>query len=136
MSEVEYELYKLGVPVKTRHNEVAPSQFETAPIFEEANIATDHNQLTMEVLRKVAAPPQLRGAPAREALCRHQRQRQAQQLVDGGRRERSDLDGENLLDPGKTPHQNLRFLLVPDGDAQGRAQARGPAPRGHRLLRQ
>ena len=54
MAEVEYELYKLGVPVKTRHNEVAPSQFETAPIFEEANISTDHNQLTMEILRKVA----------------------------------------------------------------------------------
>src|SRR5690606_12601458 len=54
MTEMEYELYKLGVPVKTRHNEVAPSQFEVAPIFEEANISTDHNQLLMEVLRKVA----------------------------------------------------------------------------------
>jgi glutamine synthetase len=54
MSEVENELYRLGVPVKTRHNEVAPSQFEMAPIFEEANLASDHNMLSMEVLRRTA----------------------------------------------------------------------------------
>src|SRR5690606_27992257 len=55
MQEVEYELYKLGIPAKTRHNEVAPSQFEIAPIFEEVNIASDHNHLIMETMRKVAA---------------------------------------------------------------------------------
>src|SRR5690606_15478897 len=54
MMECEYELYKLGVPCKTRHNEVAPSQFEAAPIFEYANIAADHNQLVMEVIKTVA----------------------------------------------------------------------------------
>lgn len=54
MSEAELELYKLGVPIKTRHNEVAPAQFEMAPIFEEAHVAVDHNLLTMDVLKKVA----------------------------------------------------------------------------------
>jgi glutamine synthetase len=54
MMEVERELYKLGVPVKTRHNEVAPGQYEIAPIFEAGNLATDHNQLVMTVLRSVA----------------------------------------------------------------------------------
>src|SRR5204863_100580 len=54
MQEAEYELYKLGFPAKTRHNEVAPSQYEIAPIFEEANVASDHNQLLMEILRVVA----------------------------------------------------------------------------------
>src|SRR5262249_62417373 len=55
MQEAEIELYKLGIPVKTRHNEVAPNQFEVAPIFEEANVAADHNQLVMDVMRRVAA---------------------------------------------------------------------------------
>ncbi len=54
MQELEFELYRLGVPAKTRHNEVAPSQFEMAPIFEEANVAADHNQIVMEVMRRVA----------------------------------------------------------------------------------
>jgi glutamine synthetase len=55
MQEVEYELYKLGVPAKTRHNEVAPNQYEAAPIFEEANLAADHNQLVMDMMKKVAS---------------------------------------------------------------------------------
>ena len=82
MAEVEDELFKLGVPVKTRHNEVAPSQYEIAPIFENANLATDHQMMTMEVLQahRAAVRP---GLPAaREAVRRHQRLRQAQQLVD------------------------------------------------------
>ena len=54
MEDVEHELYKLGVPVKTRHNEVAPSQFELAPIFEDVNISADHNILTMEILKSTA----------------------------------------------------------------------------------
>jgi glutamine synthetase len=54
MQEAEAELYKVGVPVKTRHNEVAPSQYELAPIFENANVATDHQMMTMEVLRRMA----------------------------------------------------------------------------------
>ncbi|MBU6375041.1 MAG: glutamine synthetase III [Bdellovibrionales bacterium] len=111
MSEVELELYKLGVPVKTRHNEVAPSQFETAPIFEEANVAVDHNQLTMEVLRKVALRHQfhalLHEKPFAGVNGSGKHCNWSMSLIGGG----SD-DGENLLEPGRTPHQNLRFLLV------------------------
>ncbi|OFZ21156.1 MAG: glutamine synthetase [Bdellovibrionales bacterium GWB1_55_8] len=112
MSEMEQELYKLGVPVKTRHNEVAPSQFETAPIFEEANIATDHNQLVMEILRKVAARHNF-------SVLLHEKPYAG---VNGSGKHNNwslmtaasgpDIDGENLLDPGTTPHQNLRFLLI------------------------
>ena len=54
MMDLEHRLYKLGIPLKTRHNEAAPAQFELAPVFEDANIATDHNMLTMEVLRGTA----------------------------------------------------------------------------------
>lgn len=111
MSEVELELYKLGIPVKTRHNEVAPSQFETAPIFEEANIAVDHNQITMETLKKVAKRHHY------EALIH---EKPFAGLNGSGKHNNwslavtasgDELDGLNLLDPGKTPHQNLRFLL-------------------------
>ncbi|MEK6705096.1 MAG: glutamine synthetase III [Bdellovibrionota bacterium] len=112
MSEVEHELYKLGVPLKTRHNEVAPSQFETAPIFEEANISTDHNQLMMEVLRKVALRHSfavlLHEKPFSGINGSGKHNNWSLMISAGG----SGLNGENLLDPGQTPHQNLRFLLV------------------------
>ncbi|MCC7440633.1 MAG: glutamine synthetase III [Bdellovibrionales bacterium] len=110
MSEVETELFKLGVPIKTRHNEVAPSQFETAPIFEEANVATDHNQIVMELMRKVALRHNYQclfhekpfaGINGSGKHCNF-----SMQITGGG-----SLDGENLLEPGKTPHQNLRFLV-------------------------
>jgi len=110
MSEFEMELFKLGVPTKTRHNEVAPSQFETAPIFEEANVATDHNQIVMELLRKVALRHNYQcllhekpfaGINGSGKHCNF-----SMQITGGG-----TLDGENLLEPGKTPHQNLRFLV-------------------------
>ena len=119
MSEVEYELYKLGVPVKTRHNEVAPNQFESAPIFEEANIASDHNQLTMEILRKVATRHHL-------AVLLHEKPFAG---INGSGKHNNwslsavsnhlDTDGENLLEPGQTPHQNLRFLLILTGILKG-----------------
>ena len=82
MLETEMELYKLGVPVKTRHNEVAPSQYEIAPLFENANVATDHNMLVMETMARVAGRYGLQAAPAREAVRRGQRVGQARQLVD------------------------------------------------------
>jgi glutamine synthetase len=111
MAEMEHELYKLGVPVKTRHNEVAPSQFETAPIFEEVNLSTDHNQLTMEVLRKVAQRHGLacllHEKPFAGVNGSGKHNNWSMQITGSG-----ELDGQNLLDPGKTPHQNLRFLLV------------------------
>jgi glutamine synthetase len=111
MNEAEYELYKLGVPVKTRHNEVAPSQFEVAAIFEEANVATDHNHLIMETLKRVARQHNY------EALFH---EKPFAELNGSGKHCNwslavstigSESSPENLLDPGKTPHENLRFLL-------------------------
>ncbi len=119
MSEVEYELYKLGVPVKTRHNEVAPSQFETAPIFEEANIATDHNQLTMEILRRVSVrhgfSVLFHEKPFAGINGSGKHNNWSLMITASGH----ELDGDNLLDPGKTPHQNLRFLLILSGVLKG-----------------
>ena len=86
MSEVESELYKVGVPVKTRHNEVAPSQYEIAPVFENANLATDHQMMTMETMRRIGAEVRARVPAAREAVCRRQRLGQAPELVDERRR--------------------------------------------------
>jgi glutamine synthetase len=110
IAEVEVELYKLGVPIMTRHNEVAPCQFEMAPVFEETDIAVDHNQLVMTVLKKVALRHGL-------AACLHEKPFAG---INGSGKHcnwsmaiisNNDLDGVNLLKPGKTPHQNLRFLL-------------------------
>lgn len=112
MSEMEYELYKLGVPIKTRHNEVAPSQFECAPVFEEANIATDHNQILMEVLRKVAQRHNFMALLHEKPFAgingsgKHNNWAMMVTASD------PSVNGENLLDPGKTPHENIRFLLV------------------------
>ncbi len=110
ISEVELELYKLGVPIVTRHNEVAPCQFEMAPIFEDTDVATDHNQLVMAVLRKVAQ---------RHSLYVSLHEKPFGGVNGSGKHcnwsmaitADNDLDGTNLLKPGKTPHQNLRFLL-------------------------
>jgi glutamine synthetase len=104
MQEVEFELYKLGIPVKTRHNEVAPSQFELAPIFEDTNIASDHNLLTMEVLKRVALKHGF--------VCLLHEKPFAGVNGSGKHNNWSMANdkGENLLEPGNTPHQNLRFL--------------------------
>lgn len=104
MQEAEFELYKLGIPVKTRHNEVAPSQFELAPIFEDMNIASDHNLLTMEVLKRVALKHGL--------VCLLHEKPFAGVNGSGKHNNWSMANdkGENLLEPGHTPHQNLRFL--------------------------
>jgi glutamine synthetase len=104
MQESEYELYKLGIPVKTRHNEVAPSQFELAPIFEDMNIASDHNLLTMEVLKRVALKHGM--------VCLLHEKPFAGVNGSGKHNNWSMANdkGENLLEPGHTPHQNLRFL--------------------------
>jgi glutamine synthetase len=106
MEELEEELYKLGVPVKTRHNEVAPSQFELAPIFENCNVAVDHNALTMETLRRVAG--------RHNFMCLLHEKPFAG--INGSGKHcnwsMANDKGENLLDPGTTPHQNLRFLAM------------------------
>lgn len=106
MKDVNEELWKLGVSAKTQHNEVAPAQHELAPIYAEANIAVDHNQLVMKTLKKVA--------------CQHGLQCLLHEKpfagVNGsGKHNNWSIttdDGINLLDPGKTPHENIQFLLV------------------------
>jgi glutamine synthetase len=72
MIELEMECHKLGIPIKTRHNEVAPNQFELAPIYEEANLANDHNQLVMDTMKRVARHHGFAVLVAREAVCRCQ----------------------------------------------------------------
>ena len=105
MADAEIELFKLGIPVKTRHNEVAPSQYEFAPIFEDSNLATDHNQLTMEVIRKTAPKYGL-------AALFHEKPFAG---INGSGKHNnwsmSTDDGENLLNPGETPHDNAQFLV-------------------------
>ena len=105
MLEAETELYKLGVPVKTRHNEVAPSQYELAPIFENANVATDHNMLVMETLKRVASRYGLQ-------LLLHEKPFAG---INGSGKHlnwsMSDDEGNNLLKPGDTPHENAQFLV-------------------------
>ncbi len=106
MADAEKELFQLGIPVKTRHNEVAPSQFELAPIFEDLNIAVDHNVLTMETLRRVALKHGL--------ICLLHEKPFAGVNGSGKHCNWSIANdkGENLLEPGSTPHQNLRFLAI------------------------
>src|SRR5436189_412809 len=105
MMEAERELYKVGVPIKTRHNEVAPSQYEVAPIFESANVATDHQMMTMEMLRRIAPKYGL-------ACLLHEKPFAG---VNGSGKHlnwsMSDDQGNNLLNPGDTPHDNLQFLV-------------------------
>ncbi len=105
MHEVDEELYKLGIPAKTRHNEVAPGQYEIAPIFEEANIAVDHNQLVMETLRKIALRHDL-------VVLLHEKPFEG---INGSGKHLnwslSDDAGNNLLNPGKTPQDNIQFLV-------------------------
>ncbi|HSJ23315.1 MAG TPA: glutamine synthetase III [Longimicrobiales bacterium] len=104
MMEVERELYRLGVPVKTRHNEVAPGQFEVAPMFEAANIAADHQQLLMLVLRKTARKYGL-------VVLLHEKPFQG---VNGSGKHVNwsfATESQNLLDPGDDPHTNMQFLF-------------------------
>ena len=105
MHELDKELWELGVPAKTKHNEVAPSQHELAPVFETANVAVDHNQLTMEVMKKVADK-------FGYACLLHEKPFDG---VNGSGKHNnwsvSTDTGVNLLDPGKTPGQNLQFLV-------------------------
>ncbi|MCL2639500.1 MAG: glutamine synthetase III [Phycisphaerales bacterium] len=106
MLEVEHELYKVGVPVKTRHNETAPAQYEIAPVFESANLAHDHQMLTMEALRRIADKYGL-------ACLMHEKPFEG---VNGSGKHNNwslaTLEGENLLNPGSTPHENALFLTM------------------------
>ncbi len=105
MEDLDKELWKLGILAKTEHNEVAPAQHELAPIFTNTNVATDHNQLTMELMKKVASKHGLVCLLHEEPFAG----------VNGSGKHNnwsiSTTDGVNLLDPGKTPYENAQFLL-------------------------
>ncbi len=104
MKEFEYEAHKLGIPVKTRHNEVAPNQFECAPVYEEANLAVDHNQLLMHIMKRVAAKHHL-------TVLLHEKP--FAKINGSGKHNNWSLmtdTGINLLSPGKSKISNLRFL--------------------------
>src|SRR5881227_3206843 len=105
MMETERELAKLGVPVKTRHNEVAPNQYELAPIFENSNVGSDHQQLTMQVMQNVAR---------RYGLVCLLHEKPFAGVNGSGKHNNWSMgtdDGENLLEPGDTPSENIQFLF-------------------------
>jgi glutamine synthetase len=106
MNEVAEEAYKIGIPVTTRHNEVAPHQYEFAPIFEKSNIAADHNQMLMDIMKKVAHRHQL-------VCLLHEKPFAG---INGSGKHLNwslaDDKGNNLLNPGETPEDNLQFLTV------------------------
>src|SRR5262245_25322624 len=105
MLEVELELAKLGVPIKTRHNEVAPNQFEVAPIFENSNVGSDHQHLTMQVMLNVAR---------RYGLVCLLHEKPFAGVNGSGKHNNWSMGtdgGENLLEPGDTPHENAQFLF-------------------------
>ena len=106
MNEVNKELWKLGVTAKTQHNEVAPAQHELAPIYDQANLAVDHNQMVMETLKKVAG---------RHGLSCLLHEKPFAGVNGSGKHNNWSLtsdNGVNLLSPGETPHENIQFLLV------------------------
>ena len=106
MKDVNKELWKLGVSAKTQHNEVAPAQHELAPIYAECNVAVDHNQIIMETLKKVAG---------RHGLQCLLHEKPFAGVNGSGKHDNWSIttdDGINLLEPGKTPHENVQFLLV------------------------
>lgn len=105
MDELEYECHRLGIPVKTRHNECAPNQFELAPIFEEANLAVDHNQLLMSTMKRVAKHHKFR-------VLLHEKPYKG--INGSGKHNNWSLltdTGVNLLSPGKNPKSNMQFLV-------------------------
>jgi glutamine synthetase len=104
MMDLDRELWRLGIPAKTRHNEVAPAQFELAPIFEKSSIAADHNMIVMELLRRVAL---------RHGLVCLLHEKPFAGINGNGKHNNWSMatnEGENLLDPGHTPHENAQFL--------------------------
>ena len=105
MHELDEELWKLGIPAKTKHNEVAPAQHELAPVFDTANVAVDHNQLTMEIMKKVAE---------KHGLVCLLHEKPFDGINGSGKHNNWSMitnTGVNLLDPGKTPAENTQFLV-------------------------
>jgi glutamine synthetase len=113
MQDVEDQLYRLGVPAKTRHNEVAPGQFEIAPVYEAANVATDHQQLIMTVLKSTAK---------RHGFTCLLHEKPFAGVNGSGKHVNWSIGNStqgNLLDPGNTPHENMQFLLFCGGVIRG-----------------
>ncbi len=105
MHDLDEELWKLGIPAKTKHNEVAPAQHELAPIFDTANVAVDHNQLTMEIMKKVAD---------KHGLVCLLHEKPFEGINGSGKHNNWSMttnEGVNLLDPGSTPAENIQFLV-------------------------
>ena len=105
MHDLDVELWKLGIPAKTKHNEVAPAQHELAPVFDTTNVAVDHNQLTMEIMKKVAAKHNM-------VCLLHEKPFEG--INGSGKHNNWSMStdtGVNLLDPGKTPAENTQFLV-------------------------
>ena len=105
MHDLDEELWKLGIPAKTKHNEVAPAQHELAPVFDTTNVAVDHNQLTMEIMKKVAAKHNM-------VCLLHEKP--FEEINGSGKHNNWSMStntGVNLLDPGKTPAENTQFLV-------------------------
>ena len=105
MHDLDEELWKLGIPAKTKHNEVAPAQHELAPVFDTTNVAVDHNQLTMEIMKKVAAKHNM-------VCLLHEKPFEG--INGSGKHNNWSMNtdtGVNLLDPGKTPAENTQFLV-------------------------
>ena len=105
MHDLDVELWKLGIPAKTKHNEVAPAQHELAPVFDTTNVAVDHNQLTMEIMKKVAD---------KHGLVCLLHEKPFDGINGSGKHNNWSMvtdDGINILDPGKTPGENTQFLI-------------------------
>lgn len=105
MHELDEELWKLGIPAKTKHNEVAPAQHELAPVFDTANVAVDHNQLTMELMKKIAD---------KHGLMCLLHEKPFEGINGSGKHNNWSIitnTGDNLLNPGKTPAENIQFLV-------------------------
>ena len=111
IADVEFELYKLGVPIVTRHNEVATCQFEMAPRFEETDVAGDHNQMVMATLRRVALRHGLQALLHEKPFAGINGSVKHCNWAMSIAADNAEIDGTNLLKPGQTPHQNIRFLV-------------------------
>ncbi len=130
MMDLDRELWRLGIPAKTRHNEVAPGQFEMAPVYEATSVGSDHNMVVMSLMRRLAA---------QHGLMFLIHEKPFAGINGSGKHNNWSMatdDGENLLDPGNDPHANAQFLAFLVAVIRGGQRPRRPAPREHRRRRQ
>ena len=129
MMDLDRELWRLGIPAKTRHNEVAPGQFEMAPVYEPTSVGSDHNMVVMATMRRLA--PQ-------HGLMFLIHEKPFAGINGSGKHNNWSMatdEGENLLDPGNDPHANAQFLAFLSAVIRARQRARRHAPREHRRRR-